>query len=324
MAVRLPDIFNAIKQAETNEQKIEAIRKYSYDGLFKRVLLFTYSPVLSFGLSGWDENVQGLQHGLGISKFLHVIDDIIENKFTHEEAIFALNIALKNMNSEEVDIFKGILNKKQDIDLDIEIINAAIPGLIPDFPRQQLRFIDKDQLDELEFPVSIQECYPGMELTIIIRGNSIQFRNTDGSEIGYLNDFIPDFSRLAQEGNVSIEGCILKVDESGICEEQPDSFEDVPKENIKFIMWDIIKNDRFFEGEDTRLGYNWRMNGIHHMMLLAAQADVTPIYDVPVQVPVKTKEEVLNVLSEKMCIVKSMSSFWKAGTNEQQVHIIVD
>lgn len=322
MPIRLPTVFDKIKSTDDRSEKINIISKYGYDNLLRKVLRMTYSPVINFGFKDYHPQAIGKEHGLGISKFIHVLDDILDNKFTDEESKFACNLALKNINSDEVGIFLGIINKDQNIGIDIDLINEAITGLIPAFPCQYPTFGTLDDLKAIEFPAVVQKNYPGKHITIIVNGESVQFRDQHGEIVDYLDNFKKYFSDLAQNNNVSIEGALIFAIDGNVVQEQPEDFSDVPAECIRFILWDIIKNDKFFEGEDTRLGYNWRMNGIEHMMMLAANSETSNIYDIPLGKPVSNIEEAMKLIDSEYCIVKSLSSIWVTGENPQHLMVL--
>ena len=47
---------------------------------------------------------------------------------------------------------------------------------------------------------------------------------------------------------------------------------------IQSKNWDVIRFDGFTKGEDTRVGYNWRHNGIEHMQILAIDKNKKKFY----------------------------------------------
>ena len=88
------------------------------------------------------------------------------------------------------------------------------------------------------------------------------------------------------------------------------------------MLWDVIRFDGFTQGEDTRVGYNWRHNGIEHMQILAIDKNKQPCYDLVRADLVGSQEQLeMSVKKMKSCVIKALDGTWKQGTDNSQIII---
>ena len=93
-----------------------------------------------------------------------------------------------------------------------------------------------------------------------------------------------------------------------------------------FVLWDSIRYDGFVRGNENRIGYNWRFNGIEHMIMLALDADKDVCYRSVISKSVNNWEDVKLAQKELPVeyIIKSLQSEWKNGTNSQTMFVPLD
>ena len=106
---------------------------------------------------------------------------------------------------------------------------------------------------------------------------------------------------------------VIETDNNKVLESEP--------ENIRFNFWDVIRYDGFIKGEDTRIGYNWRNNGLEHMIILAIDKNKTPCYDI-LKADLVGSDEQLALTVEKYkskCVIKTLEGTWIHGIDPTQV-----
>jgi len=313
-------IADKIREAATQAEKQAVLEYYSYEKLLKRIILYTYSPLINFNMQDWKPKSAGKLHGMGMSKFMHIPEDIFQNKFTQEEAEFACNVALQNMNEDEVDIFVTMLKKDKDyFDLTNKTINAVWPDLKLTYPiscpSKNISLIDK-----YTFPLVAQKMSRGLRVNIIVRCNSVEFRDKNGNVLHNFDIYVEQFGNLAQNGSVVFDGHAVVVnDEMQIVATDDDVVLAAKPENVRFILWDTIRYDGFVEGKDNRIGYNWRFNGVEHMMFLAIDKNPTPCYRACESGVFNTREELDKAISSGDWIVKELSGTWHDGVTDWEV-----
>ena len=313
-------IAEKLKQASTQQDKQGILSYYEKESLFKRILSYTHNPLIQFGLSDWQpKSLTGKLHGLGISKFMHIPEDIFQNKFTKDEAVFACNLAINHMNSEEVEMFVGMIRKDLDLGLEPSTINAVWPGLVPDYPLQTATEFHADTFATFGTPFAVQKMSSGLRVNIVVRGNVVEFRQSNGEFIRHWDQYTTQFSTLAQNGANTFDGHAVVVDEQSCIISTDDQVVlSAPADSIRFIIWDVVRYDGFVQGQDQRIGYNWRFNGLEHMMFLAVDKNPLPCYRVPEHTVCDNLQQVQQFASGDTVVLKNLAGTWAAGasTNE--------
>jgi len=317
-------IYNQIIAAESQDEKLDVLRKYNKESLFRRIIFYAYNPMIQFDMNDFQTTKTGTPNGLGISKFMHIFDDIIKNNLTNQESNFACQIAMDHINDMEAEIFKGIITKTLDMGLEYDTINKAYSGMIPGYPLQKVAAFDKDTVRKFTYPCVAQQMSFGMRVNIVVKGNIVQFRNKQGEIFHEFDRFSPQFSALAQNGNIVFDGHAVVIDKSnnpipGLEDEEILSHD---IDYIRFILWDSIRFDGFVEGADSRIGYNWRFNGLEHMMFLAVDQVSDPVYGLPKQQIVENLDQAIEI-SEKFgdIVLKDFTGTWRTGVTNYEVAI---
>jgi hypothetical protein len=128
------------------------------------------------------------------------------------------------------------------------------------------------------------------------------------------------FKNLAQGQSTVYDGHAVVADGPKIAETSNEKVLEAEPDKVKFILWDVIRYDGFIEGKDTRIGYNWRYNGLEHMCILAIEKNPQPCYSV-LKAELVGSQEQLELTINKMgsCVVKSLEGTWKHGIDETQL-----
>lgn len=322
--IGIREITDKLKSVKTQEEKREILEYYSYETLLKRVLRYTYSPLITYNLDDWTPKHRGTDGGIGMSKFMHVPEDIFQGKFTQEEAEFACDVALMRIADTEAEIFIGMLKKDIGVDLEIATINSVWPNLILEYPLQSAKEFNTSDISSFTFPAVAQKFNSGFRVNIIVRGNSVEFRDRYGKVLHNFAIYVEQFSNLAQNGSIVFDGVAVVVDEQlNIVSTDDSDVLSSNAENVRFILWDTIRYDGFVEGKDNRIGYNWRFNGLEHMMFLAVDKNSLPCYRASESKMVTNLEEAERFAKEikNPIVLKNLSGTWKNGVSDYELII---
>ena len=102
----LSQIITNLQALDSQDEKIEILDTYSKEIILKRIISIAYNPWIDLGMQNWQPRHSGKQFGMGIARFLHILDDIIEEKYTQKEKEFSCNMALMHIKLEDVQLFK--------------------------------------------------------------------------------------------------------------------------------------------------------------------------------------------------------------------------
>lgn len=315
-------IGDSLTEAETQEEKLAILSKYEKEPLLESIVKYAYNPLIQFDMDDWTPARSGKMHGMGIFKFIHLFDEIANKKFDHKEAVFACNLAVTHIDDQQVSIFVGAMKKNLPWGLTSETINAVWPNMIPEYPVQHPTEYSDDAINAIAFPCVAQQFVDGYRVNIIVRDSKVEFKDTTGHPVHYFDSFAEQFVILTQNGTTVFDGCAVVVDdEMNVVGTEVEDIEKADSNNIRFFLWDSVRYDGWISCEDTRIGYNWRFNGIEHMMFLAADKNTDPCYALPRSEVVADFETAKKFATEQNCdiVIKDFAGTWRAGTTPHEV-----
>jgi hypothetical protein len=308
----IPNIVDSLQATQSQE------KKYEKETLFKRIVLFAYNPWINFKLQHFVPKHMGKKFGMGMSRFMHMFDEIIEGQLDPKDAEFGFNMAFLHINLEEASILLGIINQSLDLGLEIETINKVWPDSISSYPLRTAKVESYKNFDK--FPASIQTVSKGLRINIIISDNTVQYRQKDGSVIEGWDHWNEQFINLAQGQNTVFDGHAVIAKDNKISETDNAKVLEADVEDIRFIFWDVIRYDGFIVGKDTRIGYNWRYNGLEHMMMLAYAKNPQPCYDILKAEMVGSKEQLDTAIKNySKAVIKSLEDTWTTGESDGEI-----
>jgi len=314
----IPQIVESLQATQSQEKKLEIVKKYEKETLFKRIVLFAYNPWIDFKLQHFVPKHMGKQFGMGMSRFMHMFEELIEGQLDPKDAEFGFNMAFLHVNLEEAPILLGIINQTLDLGLEIETINKVWPDSISSYPIRTAKVLSYKNFDK--FPASIQTVSKGLRINVIVTDNTVQYRQKDGSVIEGWEHWNEQFINLAQGQNTVFDGHAVIAKDNKISETDNTKVLESDIENVRFIFWDVIRYDGFISGEDNRIGYNWRYNGLEHMMMLAYAKNPQPCYDILKAEMVGSKEQLDTAIKNySKAVIKSLDDTWSTGESDGEI-----
>jgi hypothetical protein len=314
-------VIENIRKLETQSDKREILNKYHNEVQLSRILNILYNPWIDLKLQEFQPKYMGKQFGMGMPQFMHVIDDIISGSFDQREAEFACRMAMNHINTDDAEIFLGILRQDLGLGLEIETINSVWPGLIADYPIRLATVGNADNFDR--FPAAVQPLSQGLRVNIIVHDGTVSFRNKSGEVIENWGQYTEQFLNLAQGQNTVLDGHAVVASGTEIVSTDNDVVLSADPDIVRFILWDAVRYDGFIQGKDTRIGYNWRYNGVEHMMLLAREKNTNPCYDLLRAEMVGSHQQLMQTIKKhSACVIKPMNSIWQQGKTSEESIII--
>lgn len=317
----ISSVMHSLHSTVSQEDKMQILNKYHKETSIKKIIGIAYNPWLDFGLQDFTPKHLGKKFGMGIGFFMHIIEDITQGKLDAKEAEFACRMAFMHINTEDAEVFLKLINQNlgQYLNLDVHTINSVWNELVMTYPLRQAQIKPIDNFDG--FPASVQELSRGLRINIIVSEDGVSFRLKDGNEIDNFDIYKDQFLTLAQGQGTVFDGHAVVTDNNKIIATDNESVLEADPESIRFLLWDAIRYDGFINGEDTRIGYNWRYNGIEHMMLLALDKVENPCYDIIKAELVGSKDQLQATIDKhkKGCVVKSLDSIWKHGIADNEI-----
>jgi hypothetical protein len=311
-------IINNIRAADTQDGKLAILTKYANEVQLRRILNIVYNPWIDLKLQKFETKHMGKRFGMGMSQFLHIFSDIISGNFDQREAEFSCRMALMHVNSDEAELFLGIARQDLNLNLDIDTINKAWPGLIVEYP---IRLAQPGDITGFtSFPAAVQPLSQGLRVNAVVHEGSATFRDKTGAIIEGWDIYHQQFINLAQGQNTVFDGHAIVANGDKIVETDNDMVRLANPEDIRFVIWDAVRYDGFVQGADTRIGYNWRYNGIEHMMMLAMEKNPKPCYTVTRAELVGSAEQLAETVRlHQQCVIKSLAGTWSQGPTTEEI-----
>tara|TARA_B100000900_G_scaffold135565_1_gene114777 strand:+ start:3680 stop:4657 length:978 start_codon:yes stop_codon:yes gene_type:complete len=316
-------IVNNLQTMTDQSDKHELLSKYKNEMMLERIVSIAYNPWINLKMQDFETVKSGKKFGMGISKFLHIVDDIVANKLDAKERRFSCNMALQHIDEIEAPLFLSLVRQELDLGLEIETINSVWNNLIMAYPIRTSSFGDITEYKN--FPACVQPISRGLRVNVIVDENEVSYRDKTGNVIEGWECWDEQFINLAQGQKTVLDGHAVIVDENNnIAEEGNKEVLEAEGNLIRFTFWDAIRYDGFARGYDDRMGYNWRYNGIQHMMMLAAEKTKKPCYSaIPVSM-VGSQEQLENTVKQlnNKCVVKQLDGIWQHGETEQEIIVV--
>ena len=315
----LSKLLTQVKAYNSQEEKFELLFTYRKEPIFKRIITIAYNPWINFEMQDFAPKRMGKQFGMGIVKFLHILTDIVDEKYTDKEKQFSCQMAMQHIDDRDAELMVSLLRQELDLGLELETINRVWPGLIMIYPISYPTSSDYTTFNS--YPAAVQPVSRGLRVNVIIHKDKVLYKNKLGEDISGWEMYDEQFINLAQGQSTVFDGHAIVVNGTEIVETDNKKVLEADAENIRFVFWDVIRYDGFRNGEDTRIGYNWRYNGLEHMILLAMDKNTTPCYDT-VKADLVGSNEQLELTVQKYqskCVIKSLDSTWKHGIDPSQI-----
>ena len=315
----LSKLLTQVKAYNSQEEKFELLFTYRKEPIFKRIITIAYNPWINFGMQDFAPKRMGKEFGMGIVKFLHILTDISDDKYTDKEKQFSCQMALTHIDQDEAELMVSLIRQELDLGLELETINRVWPGLIMVYPLSTPSTTDYKTFES--YPAAVQPISRGLRVNVIIHKDTVAYKNKLGENITGWEMYDEQFMNLAQGQSTVFDGHAMEVNGTEIVETDNKKVLEAAGENIRFVFWDVIRYDGFINGEDTRIGYNWRYNGIEHMILLAMDKNTIPCYDA-VKADLVGSNEQLELTVQKYkskCVIKSLAGTWTRGTDPTQI-----
>lgn len=317
----IKDIINELNKSNSSNYKLDLLKKYQVDSVFKKLLELTYNRnKYNFNISK-NYIVQN-------SKFLNVhgnknIEDVlteietlgssgIRGNKTHE----FVDELLKNLDSENKEILLNVLGRDLKIGLNIKNINKVFKNLIPKPNYMRCAVLSEKTLKKIKFPAFIQLKMDGTYREIHVADGQVTGKTRSGEE--YFNPVLfkemMNFPNGYYTGELTIDGESRFTGNGLINSLNP------PYEKINFTVWDYLTDDDYLE--KTKRPYELRFNTLKDILENHSErVKLVPNYEV------NSIDEALKHVSDWMeqglegGVLKDKQNCFKNGTSGTQLKI---
>ena len=177
----LSELLGKLENFKTQEQKFELLSTYQKEPILKKILTIAYNPWIDFGMQDFTPKRHGKKFGMGLTKFLHLLTDIIDEKFDEKEKLFSCNMAMMHIDERDAETFLKLLRQELELGLELETINRVWPGLIMVYPISNPTSGDYKTFSK--YPAAVQPISRGLRVNVIVHKGIITYKDSQGEDI---------------------------------------------------------------------------------------------------------------------------------------------
>jgi len=253
------EIITELNKSNSNLAKIEALKKYKDNELFKRILLYTYNPFLKFNVTSKNciKNSE-IKSEYVYNDLFYLLNDLNERSITGHQAIGSVNTFIDdNLGFEE--LIYNIIDRNLKIRIDVKTINKVFKDLVPVFDVALANKFDNKITSKLDFKnkkYGLQRKLDGVRCLSKIK--SLSSFSRKGKEFGTLAKLHEEIQihLLNKFSNYVLDGEVCLIDEKG-----NENFNGIMKEitrkdytiqNPKLIIFDLLTSNEFESRKGTR------------------------------------------------------------------------
>lgn len=335
------EIIMALQNEGSKNGKITILKKA--DLIFQEVLYYTYNPEFNYYIKAvrkpanyGSQTLYELWPQAG-----SLLIDLHNRDITGNSAHEAVSNLMSWMKQEDAEIFEMILKRDLRCGINVATINAAIDGLIPEYPYMRCSLPDKSNLGKFNWKAGIisQEKADGMFVNIIRReGGTILIQSRNGSifpmiEFGTLVTGLQQLKGF-KDGAV-LHGELVVIDISGRVlprEEGNGMLNSVLKGGEfpygfypKVYLWDMVPLEDYKNGLCEK-PYNARLHTLQTMVKDVLADNISVI---ETRVVYSMNEALAHYTEMTECgkegtILKDPRSIWKDGTSKDCVKFKIE
>lgn len=335
------EMIMALQNEGSKNGKIATMK--TADLIFQDVLYYTYNPEFNYYIKAarkpanyGSQTLYELWPQAG-----SLLIDLHNRYVTGNSAHEAVTNLMSLMKKEEAEVFENILKRDLRCGINVATINAAIEGLIPEYPYMRCSLPDKSNIGKFNWKAGVisQEKADGMFVNIIRReGGEIMIQSRNGTifpmiEFGTLVTGL-QYLKGFKDGTV-LHGELVVIDISGHV---------LPREEGNGILNSVLKGGEFPYGfypkvylwdmvplEDYKNGlcekpYNARLHTLQTMVkdVLADNISMIETRVVHSMDEARAHYTEMTECGKEGTILKLPVSIWKDGTSKDCVKFKIE
>lgn len=246
-------IIEELNKTNSQNEKIEILKKYWSNETFKKVLYYTFNTFLQYHVTSENcKKKSNLTHPDYTDNLFSLLTDLNECNITGHSAIAAVN-GFVEKNREVEDLIWNIIDRNLKCRIDSSIINKIEKDFIPTFS-VVLANVYEDYEEKIDFSKEewfISRKLDGLRCLVVFNelGEPRCFSRT-GKEFHTLEKLKEELRRLGLK-DIVFDGEICIVDEDG-----KENFTQILTEykkknytisNPKYLVFDILTKEEFIE-----------------------------------------------------------------------------
>jgi len=207
-------IIEELKNEPSTNRKLDILKYYENNSLFKKVLYYTYNPLIKFYTKHQiDEKIEfnDVEPPKNLNTIFPILDSLNRRKLSGHDAINALDELGTHLHEYDIRVLNKILDKDLDCGISIKSINKVFKNFIPTVSYNRCSLPNK-HLKNIQYPAIIQTKMDGIFCNIAKTNGVIKFYTRKGIEFDapFLKSIINNIFK--NEDNIVLHGELLVRD----------------------------------------------------------------------------------------------------------------
>ncbi len=324
-------LLQAISEENSRNGKIDLLREFLYDELFKKIILYAYDPFKTYGVLFIPTVPFGTESFNDYT--FYILDQLVLRKLTGNAAKETIKKELSRLDMESNKLFRAILEKNLDCGFNVKSINKAWDGLIKVFPYMRCSTYGDVNPVVLSWNHGVfsQVKADGMFANVSMTENGARLNTRSGQPFDLLElaDLRNTFEDVLQEGS-QYHGELRIVKPNGLYLDRQSGNGllnsilkggKLPEERkIDFVAWDSVPLKYIKEKGKYTVPYSRRLEFLKNM------TKDSPIKIIPTRLVYSLDEafehfeEVISKGGEGT-IIKDFNAIWQDGTSRAQIKL---
>jgi len=264
----MTQIINELNLENGSNYKLDILKKYKDNQLFKRLLKMTYDKV-SFTYGITMKNVpERKEHKriLNLEDALNNLEnDYCTRNFTGNKAIDELYILLNSLSKEDDIIIQKLLDRDLKINLGRTQINKVFKNLIIKPPYMRCATYNEKTAKKITFPAILQIKCDGMFQYVIVDNNKVTFQSRAGEErkLKHLEEIFKNFPDGVYVGELLVQDTNDRATANGFINSDEED-----KSKVYMKLWDYITFSDFSRPKEkiNKILYKDRLNNLENIL----------------------------------------------------------
>lgn len=214
------NIIELLEKTSSSNEKIEILKKYKDNELFKRILYYTYNPLFNYYTRHQIEEYrqyESVDEGseINIELLFPILDKFVNREITGHNSVDYLEDIGNDLFYHDRIILNRIIARDMRCGISAKTINKVFPNLIPEIPYMRCSLTDK--IDRITYPAIVQKKEDSIFVNVVYRNNDIKFYTRNGTEfdlVALKDELLNTFHVAEIDENIVLHGELLVGSES--------------------------------------------------------------------------------------------------------------
>lgn len=322
-SLTIKNILDELAKSNSRKTKLSILNEHKENETLKKVVYLAAHPLVNFFIQKIPEYKQRSNPKLDLSEAIRMTIELHHRLVTGNKAIDHLAYILSNVDFDDAEVIKRIINKNLKCGVSIATINSVWPKLIQTYPCLLASSYSYKLFEKIKFPAFTQLKMDGMRFNAIVNNGVCEFRSRSGREIMINHKpLYDDFIKMSKGNNVVFDGELVVSKDSDLLDRKTGNgilnkaIKGTQNKQeglmVRAVLWDCIEYHKFEKGKDNTK-YTDRLKVLEEFIKQTPSKYISLIETSEVFSPVEVKRNFDKAITQGQegIILKTMDHPWE-------------